>query len=78
MEELEYIKLGLLCNIQPYTTVDAELVNSILKQNLEADASVLTVLKQFNNDFVATNDRSPTIDETRYMHISAYVLYCRS
>jgi hypothetical protein len=78
MEELEYIKLSLLCSIQPYATVDAELVNDILKQNLEADASVLTVLKQFNSDFVATNDRSPTIDETRYMHISAYALYCRS
>ena len=52
------------------------IINDILKQNLEADASVLTALKQFNSDFVATNDRSPTIDEVRYMHISAYALYC--
>jgi hypothetical protein len=76
MEELEYVKLSLLCNMQPYTTVDANIINDILKQNLEADASVLMALKQFNSDFVATNDRSPTIDEVRYMHISAYALYC--
>ena len=77
MEELEYIKLSILCNTQPYSTVDADSINDILKHNLEADASVLATLKQFNGDFISANDRSPTIDETRYMQVSSYALHCK-
>ena len=77
MEELEYIKLSILCNTQPYSTVDADSINDILKHNLEADASVLATLKQFNGDFLSANDRSPTIDETRYMQVSSYALHCK-
>ncbi len=74
MDELEYIKLCILSNIKPYSTVDAELLASILEAGTPADKQMLEVYKQLTTDFAVANDRNPNIEEKRSLQSSAYAL----
>tara|TARA_R100000808_G_scaffold3827_2_gene13118 strand:- start:4020 stop:6197 length:2178 start_codon:yes stop_codon:yes gene_type:complete len=74
MDELEYIKLCILSNIKPYSTVDAELLASILEAGTPADKQMLEVYKQLTVDFAVANDRNPNIEEKRSLQSSAYAL----
>jgi len=74
MDELEYIKLCVLSNIQPYRVVDAELLVSILEAGNPVDKQMLEIYKQLTKDFAVANDRHPTLEEKRYLQSSAYGL----
>lgn len=72
IDQLEYIKLCILCNLEPYIDVDADIVNRILKNQSEADTVVVSVISDLKKDFSERNDRHPSIDETRQIQVSAY------
>ena len=70
--ELEYIKLGVLCNIDPYSEVTADIVNDILLNNGTVISEIIDTRNLLSKDFVDKNDRQPTIDEMRQIQSSAY------
>ena len=72
MSELEYIKLCILCDLEPYIEIDAEIINEILKKQTEADPNVLSIANSLVHDFIKSSDRQPTIDEKRQINASAY------
>jgi len=74
MDQLEYLKLCILCGIEPFIEIDADIINSLLKMSMSIDPSVASSLKRFRNDFSERNDRQPSIDEARQMHVAAYAL----
>ena len=74
MDELEYIKLCVLSNIKPYSTVDAELLVSILEAGTSVDKQMIEIYKQLTTDFAVANDRNPTLEEKRSLQSSAYGL----
>jgi len=74
MDQLEYLKLCILCGIEPFIEIDADIINRLLKISMSIDPSVASSLKGFRNDFSERNDRQPSIDEARQMHVAAYAL----
>ena len=73
-DELEYIKLCILCNLQPYVDIDAEIINRILKDQSSVDLTTSNVVSELKKEFADKNDRNPTIEELRHIHISAYAI----
>ena len=70
--ELEYIKLGVLCNIDPYSEVTADIVNDILLNNGTVISEIIDTRNLLSKDFVDKNDRQPTMDEMKQIQSSAY------
>ena len=73
-DELEYIKLCILCNLQPYVDIDAEVINQILKDQSSVDLTTSNVVSELKKEFADKNDRNPTIEELRHIHVSAYAI----
>ena len=72
MSELEYIKLCILCDLEPYIDIDANIINQILKKQVEANPNVLAIATSLIKDFIEESERQPTIDEKRQIYASAY------
>ena len=72
MSELEYIKLCILCDLEPYIDIDANIINQILKKQVEANPNVLAIATGLIKDFIEESERQPTIDEKRQIYASAY------
>jgi hypothetical protein len=70
--ELEYIKLGVLCNIDPYSEVTADIINDILLNNGTVVSEIIDTRNLLSKDFVDKNDRQPTMDEMKQIQSSAY------
>jgi hypothetical protein len=70
--ELEYIKLGVLCNLDPYSEVSAKIVNDILLGGGLVVSDIMDFRTLLFKDFADKNDRQPTIDEMRQIQSSAY------
>ena len=70
--ELEYIKLGVLCNIDPYSEVTADIINDILLNNGTVISEIIDARNLLSKDFVDKNDRQPTMDEMKQIQSSAY------
>ena len=75
MDQLEYIKLCVLCNIEPLTEIEAEAVQSILDSGLGVNSDILSSIKYLKQEFVSTNNREPTIEESRQIQASSYSLF---
>ena len=75
MDELEYIKLCILCNLKPYVDIDASLIQDILNNKLDASADVLMSCKSLINQFISANDRQPTIEEVRQIQSASYSMH---
>ena len=73
-DELEYIKLCILCNLEPYVDIDAEIINQILKEQSAVDAATANTVSELKKEFADKNGRNPTIEELRHMHVSAYAI----
>ena len=73
-DELEYIKLCILCNLEPYIDVDADIINKILKNQSKPDVSTFNTVSNFKEDFVKRNGHNPTGEEVRQMPVSAYAV----
>ena len=54
--------------------IDADIINNLLKRPTSLNETILSSLKIFRGDFNERNDRQPSIDEARQMHVSAYAL----
>ena len=74
MDQLEHLKLCILCGIEPFIEIDADIINSLLKKPEALTKTIVASLKSFRSDFNERNDRQPSIDEVRQMHVSAYAL----
>ena len=73
--ELEYIKLGVLCNLQPYDEITPAIINKILEKNGMIAPEIMETCKLLSVDFARRYDRQPSIDDTRQFQSSAYSLY---
>lgn len=75
-EELELVKFNILCNVNPYSSVDIDTITNsfdILDNQIRTDIS--TASKALYMSFVKKNNREPSLDEKRQIQASAYSLY---
>ena len=72
MDQLEYIKLCILCNLDPYMEIDADIINKLLKNQSEADINILKLVKHLSKEFLSSHGRQPSIEEKRNIQASAY------
>jgi hypothetical protein len=75
-EELELVKFNILCNINPYSSVDIDTIaqtfdtlDNQVKVDMSAAAKILYM------SFVKKNSKEPTLEEKRQIQASAYSLY---
>ena len=74
MDELEYIKLCVLCNTDPMSDINVNEVVTLLDTQMPVSEIVLSCQKDLVYRFVKANDRQPTIEEMRQIQSSAYAL----
>jgi len=74
-DELEYIKLCILCNLNPYIDIDADIISQILKVGSGVDSSIANIIKSLVSGFVKGNQRKPNIEEKRQMCVTAYASF---
>ena len=74
-DELEYIKLCILCNLEPYIDIDADIISQILKGGSGVDRSIASIINSLRSGFVEENQRKPNIEEKRQMCVTAYASF---
>jgi hypothetical protein len=74
-DEMEYIKLCILCNLDPYMDIDADMISQILKGGFGVDNSIASIIKSLVSGFVKGNQRKPNIEEKRQMCVTAYASF---
>ena len=74
IDQLEHLKLCILCNMKPFMDIDTNAINNILKGNPKPDSSIVASVSEMKNNFSVNNGRHPTIDEMRQMQVSVYAL----
>jgi hypothetical protein len=74
-DELEYIKLCILCNLEPYIDIDADIISKILKGGYGVDGSIASIINSLRSGFVEENQRKPNIEEKRQMCVTAYASF---
>jgi hypothetical protein len=74
-DELEYIKLCILCNLEPYIDIDADIISQILKGGSGVDTSIASIINSLRSGFVEENQRKPNIEEKRQMCVTAYASF---
>ena len=74
MDELEYIKLCVLCGMEPYMEVDPVVVKELLDDGRSTTTEMMSVCKNLKQDFVELNEKQPSIEEMRQIQSSAYAI----
>jgi hypothetical protein len=74
VEQLEHLKLCILCGMQPFIEVTPEIVSDLLSRPISVDASTSKLLAGLKDDFLNKNGRQPNIDEVRRINVSCYAL----
>ena len=74
VEQLEHLKLCILCGMQPFIEVTPEIVSDLLSRPISVDASTSKLLAGLKEDFLNKNGRQPNIDEVRRINVSCYAL----
>tara|TARA_B100000029_G_scaffold311718_1_gene304277 strand:+ start:4696 stop:6942 length:2247 start_codon:yes stop_codon:yes gene_type:complete len=75
MDELEYIKFCLLCDVSPYMEVDVDMIQQLLEQSASLKCSeLLDARKEIIAEFSTQNSRQPTVEEMRNIQSSAYAM----
>jgi len=74
MDELEYIKLCVLCGMEPYMEVDPTVVKELLDDGTPITAEMTSACKNLKQDFVELNEKQPSIEEMRQIQSSAYAI----
>ena len=72
-DQLEYFKLCLLTNIEPFIDFDVDVIKSLIEQNKKPKAEFIGRVDEEINKFVYINSRKPTVDEMKYIYASVYV-----
>ena len=74
MDQLEHLKMCILCNIQPFMEINADTLNNLLKNPVKETASFKNLMSSLKKDFFNRNNRKPNVDELRKMAVSSYAL----
>ena len=74
MDQLEHLKMCILCNIQPFMEINADTLNNLLKNPVKETASFKNLMTSLKKDFFNRNNRKPNVDELRKMAVSSYAL----
>lgn len=72
-DQLEYFKLCLLTNIEPFIELSPEIIKDLIDSNKRPDSEFLSRVGAQIDDFVYLKSRKPTVDEMRYIYASVYV-----
>ncbi len=72
LENLEYIKFGVLSNLDPHNEVTIEVIESVLRRNLPLQKSV----SQSFDSLMEGQDSELSIDDARNIRIMSVVLAC--
>ena len=73
-EQLEHLKLCILCNMEPFIDVSPEIISELLKRPILVESSTAKLLATLREGFLNKNEREPSIDEVRQMNVSGYAL----
>ena len=74
MNQLEHLKMCILCNIEPFMEINADTLNNLLKNPVKETASFKNLMSSLKKDFFNRNNRKPNVDELRKMAVSSYAL----
>ena len=74
IEQLEHLKLCILCGMEPFMEVTPEVINNLLANPVSVASSVAKLLTGLKEDFISKNGREPNIDEARKINVSCYAL----
>jgi hypothetical protein len=72
-DHLEYFKLCLLTNIEPFIELDVDIIKELIEKNGKPTAEFINKIDNEVENFVYTNSRKPTVDEMKYIYASVYV-----
>ena len=74
MDELEYIKLCVLCGMEPYMEIDPSVVKQLLDNGGSTGEEMDYLRKTLKQNFVELNEKHPSIEEMRQIQSSAYAM----
>jgi len=72
-DHLEYFKLCLLTNIEPFIELDVDIIKELIEKNGKPTAEFIGKIDDEVENFVYVNSRKPTVDEMKYIYASVYV-----
>jgi hypothetical protein len=72
-DQLEYFKLCLLTNMEPFIELTPEIIKQMIDQNGKPSSEFLNKVDAEIKDFVYVNNRKPTVDDMKYIYASIYV-----
>jgi hypothetical protein len=71
-DQLEYLKLCILTNIQPFMELSPELIKDLIEKNGKPSAEFINEINTEVDNFVYANKRRPTVDEMKYIYASIF------
>ena len=72
-DQLEYLKLCLLTNIEPFTELSPEIIKDLIENKSKPSQEFLNEVGDEIDSFVYSNSRKPTVDEMKYIYASVFV-----
>jgi hypothetical protein len=72
-DQLEYLKLCLLTNIEPFTELSADVIKQLIEQKSKPSEDFLNEVAEEIDSFVYSNSRKPTVDEMKYIYASVFI-----
>ena len=78
IQDLEYIKLCILSNLDPSMDISVDNIYSALDNNLPVNQDVIKTVAIFKKSFEDSNTRTATIEEMRNIHASACAAHLSS
>lgn len=72
-DHLEYFKLCLLTNIEPFIDLDVDIIKELIEKNGKPTVEFISKIDNEVDNFVYVNSRKPTVDEMKYIYASVYV-----
>lgn len=73
-EEVERIKLNMLCQLEPFEKLVPERIHEALIMS-SSNKSISELIQMLQTQFVSQNGKSPNIDQLHQIYASAYALY---
>jgi hypothetical protein len=72
-DQLEYLKLCLLTNIEPFIELSADTIKELIENKSKPSQEFLQEVADEIDTFVYANSRKPTVDEMKYIYASVFV-----
>lgn len=72
-DQLEYFKLCLLTNIEPFIELNPEIIKQLIDNSGKPSIDFLNEINSETDSFVYANKRKPNTDEMKYIYASIYV-----